>query len=80
MVFVGAGTSLITPDGRVDTQFGTNGVVETQKIPTADGTIAAFTADVQPDGNILLAGGTARYENLKPVYPGGSMTVVNKTA
>ena len=31
-----------------------------------------------PDGNILLAGGTARYENLKPVYPGGSMTVVNK--
>src|SRR6201986_3864305 len=31
-----------------------------------------------PDGNILLAGGTARYENLKPVYPGGGMTVVNK--
>jgi hypothetical protein len=30
-----------------------------------------------PDGNILLAGGTARYENLNPVYPAGSMTVVN---
>ncbi len=30
-----------------------------------------------PDGNILVAGGTARYENLKPVYPGGSMTVSN---
>src|SRR5580693_2682092 len=30
-----------------------------------------------PDGNILLAGGTARYENLKPVYAAGSMTVVN---
>jgi hypothetical protein len=30
-----------------------------------------------PDGNVLLAGGTARYENLKPVYAAGSMTVVN---
>ncbi len=30
-----------------------------------------------PDGNILVAGGTARYENLNPVYPGGSMTVMN---
>ncbi|MGH3149969.1 MAG: hypothetical protein ACRDOB_04455, partial [Streptosporangiaceae bacterium] len=30
-----------------------------------------------PDGNILLAGGTARYENLNPVYPAGSMTVVS---
>jgi hypothetical protein len=30
-----------------------------------------------PDGNILIAGGTARYENLDPVYAGGSMTVVN---
>ncbi len=30
-----------------------------------------------PDGNILIAGGTLRYENLKPVYPAGSMTVVN---
>lgn len=30
-----------------------------------------------PDGNILVAGGTARYENLDPVYAGGSMTVVN---
>src|ERR1700684_202518 len=30
-----------------------------------------------PDGNILLAGGTARYENLKPVYAAGSMTVVD---
>jgi hypothetical protein len=30
-----------------------------------------------PDGNILVAGGTARYENLKPTRAGGSMTVVN---
>lgn len=30
-----------------------------------------------PDGNILVAGGTARYENLKPAHAGGSMTVVN---
>jgi hypothetical protein len=30
-----------------------------------------------PDGNVLIAGGTGRYENLKPVYAGGSMTVVN---
>jgi hypothetical protein len=30
-----------------------------------------------PDGNILVAGGTARYENLAPVYAAGSMTVVN---
>lgn len=31
-----------------------------------------------PDGNILIAGGTARYENLHPTHAGGSMTVVNK--
>jgi Domain of unknown function (DUF1929) len=30
-----------------------------------------------PDGNILLAGGTVRYENLNPTNPGGSMTIVN---
>jgi len=30
-----------------------------------------------PDGNILIAGGTARYENLNPTNAGGSMTVVN---
>ena len=30
-----------------------------------------------PDGNILLAGGTARYENLNPTNAGGSMTIVN---
>lgn len=30
-----------------------------------------------PDGNILVAGGTARYENLNPVYAAGSMTIVN---
>jgi hypothetical protein len=30
-----------------------------------------------PDGNILIAGGTARYENLHPAYAGGSMTVMN---
>ena len=32
-----------------------------------------------PDGNILIAGGTARYENLHPAHAGGSMTVVNNT-
>jgi hypothetical protein len=30
-----------------------------------------------PDGNILVAGGTARYENLDPTQAAGSMTVVN---
>jgi hypothetical protein len=30
-----------------------------------------------PDGNILVAGGTVRYENLKPTHAGGSITVVN---
>jgi hypothetical protein len=30
-----------------------------------------------PDGNILVAGGTARYENLTPTHAGGAMTVVN---
>src|SRR5580693_9407438 len=30
-----------------------------------------------PDGNILIAGGTARYEDLHPVYAGGSMTLMN---
>ena len=30
-----------------------------------------------PDGNILVAGGTARYENLKPTHAAVSMTVVN---
>ena len=30
-----------------------------------------------PDGNILVAGGTARYENLDPTYAAGSMTVMN---
>jgi hypothetical protein len=30
-----------------------------------------------PDGNILVAGGTARYENLNPTNAAGSMTVVN---
>jgi len=30
-----------------------------------------------PDGNILIAGGTARYENLDPKYAAGAMTVMN---
>jgi hypothetical protein len=30
-----------------------------------------------PDGNILVAGGTARYENLAPKYAAGAMTVMN---
>jgi hypothetical protein len=33
-----------------------------------------------PDGNILIAGGTARYENDTPAYAGGSMTVINNAA
>ncbi len=32
-----------------------------------------------PDGNILVAGGTARYENLKPTNAAGSMTIVNSS-
>jgi hypothetical protein len=30
-----------------------------------------------PDGNILIAGGTLRYENLKPTRAAGAMTIVN---
>jgi Domain of unknown function (DUF1929) len=30
-----------------------------------------------PDGNILIAGGTARYENLDPKYAAGAMTIMN---
>jgi hypothetical protein len=30
-----------------------------------------------PDGNILLAGGTARYENLNPTNAAGSITIMN---
>jgi Domain of unknown function (DUF1929) len=30
-----------------------------------------------PDGNILIAGGTARYENLKPTHAAGAMTITN---
>lgn len=30
-----------------------------------------------PDGNILIAGGTARYEDDHPLHAGGSMTVLN---
>src|ERR1700729_103002 len=30
-----------------------------------------------PDGNILVAGGAAQYENLDPTYAAGSMTVMN---
>jgi hypothetical protein len=30
-----------------------------------------------PDGNILVAGGTARYENLNPTNAAGSMTIMN---
>jgi len=30
-----------------------------------------------PDGNILVAGGTERYEDLNPVRAGGAMTVIN---
>src|SRR6202161_719965 len=30
-----------------------------------------------PDGNILIAGGTARYENLNPTNAAGSITIIN---
>jgi Domain of unknown function (DUF1929) len=30
-----------------------------------------------PDGNILIAGGTARYENLTPTHAAGAMTIIN---
>src|SRR6266567_2600743 len=30
-----------------------------------------------PDGNILVAGGTSRYENLNPAYAAGSITIMN---
>jgi hypothetical protein len=33
-----------------------------------------------PDGNILVAGGTSRYENLNPVHAAGSMTIINNDA
>jgi hypothetical protein len=33
-----------------------------------------------PDGNILIAGGTARYENLNPTNAAGSMTIMNNDA
>ena len=47
-----------------------------QLIPTPWDVFCAGHVEL-PDGNILIAGGTARYENLKPVYPAGSMTIVN---
>jgi Domain of unknown function (DUF1929) len=33
-----------------------------------------------PDGNILVAGGTARYENLTPTNAAGSITIMNNDA
>ena len=47
-----------------------------QLIPTPWDLFCAGHVEL-PDGNILMAGGTARYENLKPTHAGGSMTVVN---
>jgi Galactose oxidase-like, Early set domain/GlxA beta barrel domain len=47
-----------------------------QLIPTPWDLFCAGHVEL-PDGNILIAGGTARYENLKPTHAGGSMTVVN---
>jgi Domain of unknown function (DUF1929) len=47
-----------------------------QLIPTPWDLFCAGHVEL-PDGNILLAGGTARYENLDPTYAAGSMTVVN---
>ena len=50
-----------------------------QLIPTPSDLFCAGHIEL-PDGNILIAGGTARYENLKPTHAGGSMTVVNNDA
>jgi Domain of unknown function (DUF1929) len=47
-----------------------------QLIPTPWDLFCAGHVEL-PDGNILVAGGTARYENLTPASAGGSMTVVN---
>jgi hypothetical protein len=47
-----------------------------QLIPTPWDLFCAGHVEL-PDGNILIAGGTARYENLKPTHAGGSMTVFN---
>lgn len=47
-----------------------------QLIPTPWDVFCAGHIEL-PDGNILIAGGTARYENLKPTHAGGSMTVIN---
>lgn len=32
-----------------------------------------------PDGNLLIAGGTKRYENLTPTHAGGAMTLTNES-
>src|ERR1700759_5212572 len=47
-----------------------------QLIPTPWDLFCAGHVEL-PDGNIRLAGGTARYENLTPTHAGGSMTVLN---
>src|SRR6202046_810120 len=50
--------------------------MQEQLIPTPWDLFCAGHIEL-PDGNILLAGGTARYENLKPTHAGGAMSVVN---
>jgi hypothetical protein len=50
--------------------------MQEQLIPTPWDLFCAGHIEL-PDGNILVAGGTARYENLKPTNAGGSMTIVN---
>jgi hypothetical protein len=47
-----------------------------QLIPTPWDLFCAGHVEL-PNGNILIAGGTARYENLNPTNAAGSMTVVN---
>jgi hypothetical protein len=47
-----------------------------QLIPTPWDLFCAGHVEL-PDGNILIAGGTARYENLDPKYAAGAMTVMN---
>ena len=80
------GDVLIMAGSGNDQTFFNNGTFKTlllnpatmkeQLIPTPWDLFCAGHVEL-PDGNILVAGGTARYENLKPTNAGGSMTVVN---
>lgn len=48
------------------------------KIPTPVDLFCAGHIQL-PDGNLLIAGGTKRYENLTPTHAGGAMTLTNES-